>query len=155
MPLSLVQGGCCARTNAGDPTCFGYNFGTYDLPVNRGRCDKEFHVCVCVCVCGPEVWHAPSLFTVPCKEGCWFLTGALQSRNPTLRSRKERKDATIQILFVIHLLQRCDYGGRRNAAAVTWLVFHFSGDAHLFVEACCGWALLSNCVAKIGFEAMR
>lgn len=48
MPLPLVQGGCCARTNAGDPTCFGYNFGTYDLPVNRGRCDKEFHVCVCV-----------------------------------------------------------------------------------------------------------
>lgn len=30
--------------------------------------------------------------------------------------------------------------------------FHFSGDAHLFVEACCGWALSSNCVAKIGLK---
>ena len=59
MPLSLVQGGCCARTNAGDPTCFGYNFGTYDLPVNRGRCDKEFHVCVCVCAVPKCGTHHP------------------------------------------------------------------------------------------------
>ena len=30
-----------------------------------------------------------------------------------------------------------------------------SGGAHLFVEACCGCALLSSsCVAKVGFEVM-
>ena len=45
MPLTLVQGGCRAKTNGGDPICFGYNLGTCSLPVNRGRCDKGFHVC--------------------------------------------------------------------------------------------------------------
>ncbi len=28
MPLTLVQAGCRARANAGDPICFGYNLGT-------------------------------------------------------------------------------------------------------------------------------
>ena len=45
MPLTLVQAGCRARTNAGDPTCFGYNLGACNLPVNQGRCDRGFHVC--------------------------------------------------------------------------------------------------------------
>ena len=45
MPWTLVQAGCRARTNAGDPICFGYNLGTCNLPVNRGRCDRGFHVC--------------------------------------------------------------------------------------------------------------
>ena len=45
MPLTLVQAGCRARTNAGDPICFGYNLGTCNLQVNRGRCDRGFHVC--------------------------------------------------------------------------------------------------------------
>ena len=44
MPLTLVQSGCRARTNAGDPICFGFNLGTCSLPVNRGRCDRGFHV---------------------------------------------------------------------------------------------------------------
>ena len=45
MPLTLVQGGCRARTNGEDPICFGYNLGTCSLQVNRGRCEKGFHVC--------------------------------------------------------------------------------------------------------------
>ena len=45
MPLTLVQSGCRARTNAGDPICFGFNLGTCSLAVNRGRCDRGFHVC--------------------------------------------------------------------------------------------------------------
>ncbi len=42
---TLVQAGRRARTNAGDPICFGYNLGTCNLPVNQGRCDRGFHVC--------------------------------------------------------------------------------------------------------------
>ena len=45
MPLTLVQAGCRARTNAGDPICFGFNLGTCNLTVNRGRCERGFHVC--------------------------------------------------------------------------------------------------------------
>ena len=45
MPLTLVQAGCRARTNAGDPICFGFNLGTCNLTVNRGTCDRGFHVC--------------------------------------------------------------------------------------------------------------
>lgn len=45
MPLALVEGGCRARTNGGDPICFGYNLGTCNHPVSKGRCEKGFHVC--------------------------------------------------------------------------------------------------------------
>ena len=30
----------------------------------------------------------------------------------------------------------------------------FPNDSLLFIEACCGCALLSSCVAKLGFEVM-
>ena len=45
MPTVLVNGGCRATTNAGDPICYGFNLGTCSNKVNAGRCDRGFHVC--------------------------------------------------------------------------------------------------------------
>ena len=45
MPVQLVEGGCRPTTNQGDPICYGYNLGTCTLKVNKGRCEKGFHVC--------------------------------------------------------------------------------------------------------------
>ena len=45
LPTILLEGGCRATTNRGDPICFGYNLGTCSLPVSDGRCEKGFHVC--------------------------------------------------------------------------------------------------------------
>ena len=45
MPNVLVNGGCRATTNAGDPICYGFNLGTCTNKVNSGRCDRGYHVC--------------------------------------------------------------------------------------------------------------
>ena len=45
MPMVLVEGGCRAKTNAGDSICYGFNLGTCNLTVKNGRCEKGFHVC--------------------------------------------------------------------------------------------------------------
>ena len=45
MPVQLVEGGCRPTTNQGDPICYGYNLGRCTLKVNKGRCEKGFHVC--------------------------------------------------------------------------------------------------------------
>ena len=45
--------------------------------------------------------------------------------------------------------ETCDDANRRSEVSACG-----SGGAHLFVEACCGCALLSSCVAKVGFEVM-
>ena len=65
MPLALVEGGCRARTNGGDPICFGYNLGTCNNPTNKGRCEKGFHVCA-VPKCGK---HHPYVQCSLKKEG--------------------------------------------------------------------------------------
>ena len=45
LPATLLEGGCRAVTNRGDPICFGYNLGTCNMAVSNGRCDRGFHVC--------------------------------------------------------------------------------------------------------------
>ena len=60
MLLTLVQAGCRARTNAGDPICFGSSLATCDLPVNRGRCDRGFHVCA-VPKCGKHLFFLSAM----------------------------------------------------------------------------------------------
>ena len=45
-------------------------------------------------------------------------------------------------------------GTSRDANRPPGLPSRVLGGAHLFVEACCGCALLSSCVAKLGFEVM-
>ena len=45
MPLQLLEGGCRPTTNQGDPICFGFNLGTCRNQVQKGRCEKGFHVC--------------------------------------------------------------------------------------------------------------
>ena len=45
MPNVLVNGGCRATTNAGDPICYGFNLGTCTNKVTSGRCDRGYHVC--------------------------------------------------------------------------------------------------------------
>lgn len=45
MPHVLLNGGCRATTNSGDPICYGFNLGTCSNKVNSGRCDRGFHVC--------------------------------------------------------------------------------------------------------------
>lgn len=36
LPTVVLEGGCRATTNKGDPICFGYNLGTCNLSVNTG-----------------------------------------------------------------------------------------------------------------------
>lgn len=45
IPATLLEGGCRATTNKGDPICFGYNLGSCSLTVTNGRCEKGYHVC--------------------------------------------------------------------------------------------------------------
>ena len=45
MPLAMVEAGCRAFTNSGDPICFGYSLGSCTNKVVKGRCEKGFHVC--------------------------------------------------------------------------------------------------------------
>ena len=45
MPHVLLNGGCRATTNGGDPICYGFNLGTCSNKVTSGRCDRGFHVC--------------------------------------------------------------------------------------------------------------
>ena len=45
MPAVLVEGGCRASTNKGEPICFGYNLGTCVSQVSNGKCDRGLHVC--------------------------------------------------------------------------------------------------------------
>ena len=44
-PAILLEGGCRARTNKGDPICFGFNLGSCSLPVTNGPCEKGYRVC--------------------------------------------------------------------------------------------------------------
>lgn len=45
MPRVLVEGGCRASTNRGEPICFGLNLGTYVSQVTNGKCERGLHVC--------------------------------------------------------------------------------------------------------------
>ena len=45
MPQEMVNMGCRATTNSGQPICYSYSLGSCKSKPVKGRCDRGFHVC--------------------------------------------------------------------------------------------------------------
>ena len=169
MPLTLVQASCRARTNGGDPICFGYNLGTCSLQVKRGRCEKGFHVCA-VPKCGK---HHPFAQCPTKKEAGSWLEREVEVDHTVEDGNDPREDLSVGPPKKRPHVQKFAHedacndsfsdfdvpseplgATSKDANRPPSLPSRVPGGTHLFIEACCGCALLSSCVAKLGFEVM-
>ena len=141
MPLVLFNGGCRAITNTEDAICYAFNLETCTNKVNAGGWDGRYHVCA-LPKCGkhhayvncPTKSSGSWLHDQECKES---HEGELQAaESPTSASHEGDVQTSIPEGAIGEEPERC------------------LKEPFLFIEACCGSALLSPCVARSCFDVL-